>query len=338
MERRDFLATVALGAGALGSSAIWLPGCGGAVPPRAMSSGDASDLLARLDGGLRTVRAGLADERRIPEAARRTLGVGLEALVVADVARSIPAGTELPREVARRIGETLPILDECVVTYHALLDGAPPSLRRKIDRELRRDPAKVMDVAEALDGRACALGVSSDSRTRMRRIATTVGTRIRHQSSSAVIDDCLAKVDRVVEHQGADLRVARSGATTAMIQSIWQQVDGMQPGAGPPPGGTPRAEGEPPAHHLGDPAYYPPPAPLPAPPPEEPERSPGDSELVVGGVLIGVGLGVFGIGGIISAAMSSIWPVVFAATPGGILVIVGLVFLIVGGVQNAAAG
>ena len=67
----------------------------------------------------------------------------------------------------------------------------------------------------------------------------------------------------------------------------------------------------------------------------EPSRSGrGQHNVEIGGVLVGVGLGCFGIGGIISAALTSVWPIVIAATPGGICVLIGIIMLIVGAAMN----
>lgn len=331
MERRSFLSTAALGAGALGSGAVWLPGCGGAtVRPTAIGAQQTNELLARLERGVRGVREARLDPVAAaqpwalrPDAGEHTLRMGLEALVVADVARSIPAGAQLPGELAQRLDEVLPILDQCAVTYHALLERTPPAVRRNVDQRFREAPATAMDLAEIIDGRASAIGVSAESRMRLRGIATNVGTRIRRQSANALIDDTTSKIATIVARSGSDVRLARSTTTTAMINAIWQQVEGVPQGGG----GGAAATGSPVSQGV-----YVAEETLEVP---EPQESPGDSELMIGGGLLGGGLACFGIGGIITAVTADIWPIVIAATPGGILVIIGIILLIIGAVQNA---
>lgn len=341
MERRTFLSTVALGAGAAGAGAIWLPGCGAPGAPT-LRAHQIDDLLGRLERGVGRVRAAPHGGA----VADRVIRVGLEALVVADVARSIPAGTHLPPALADALGRSVPVLDDCVVAYHTLLEEAPRSMRRKLDQAFRAKPDLAMDVAEQIDEHAAEIGVSADSRRRLRGVATNVGARVRRQSSSAIIDDCVAKMENVVARGGADLHAARSMTASALIQAVWQQLDN----SGTPGGGTQAAPPASPGTTLDVPE--PPPGSTATPPPagwlvrqqdaETPPAAqprdtgnPGDPELAVGGVMLGAGLAVFGIGGLISLATQSIWPVVVAATPAGVAVIIGLILLIVGGVQNA---
>ncbi len=338
MERRTFLSTLAVGAGAAGAGAIWLPGCGG-PPAAALRPHEAQDLLGRLERGLGRVRSAPRREG----APDRVIRVGLEALVVADVARSIPAGTLLPATLAERLGDSLPILDDCVVAYHALLEEAPRAMRRKLDQTFRAKPAMAMDVAEQIDAHAGAIGISRESRIKLRRVAANVGARVRRQSAGALIDDCAAKMEHVVARAGGDLRAARSATTTALVHAIFQQIDGAVPGGGAAGAlgapGSPSAPGDvPPAPPApvdqGRTADWrlherPPGGPLPG------ASGPGDPELTVGGVMGGAGLAVFGIAGLVSLGMQTAFPLLVVATPAGVAVIIGLILLIVGGVQNS---
>ncbi|WP_157068793.1 hypothetical protein [Sandaracinus amylolyticus] len=325
MERRGFLTTVALGATGIGTGAVWLPGCGGApTRPTDLATAHAETLAERLDRGVASVRnapfarlLGPQPWSLRPDAHARMIRLGLEALVVADVARSIPAGSHLPEPLAQRLDQALPVLDQCVVGYHALLERTPAAVRRNLDRRFRDEPDLAMHVTEVLDERARAIDISSESRLRLRGVARNVGARVRRQSTSALIDDCVGKIENVVGQGGADVRLARSLETHALIDAIWQQVD-----AAPRSGGASPLGGYEPVEQ----------------PPEAPEltvSSAGDPELAVGGVMAGAGLAVFGIGGIVSLAMQSAFPMVVVATPAGVAVIIGLILLTVGAVQNA---
>ncbi len=337
---------MALGAGAVGSGAVWLPGCGASQHAPTLPDADAFALLERLDRGLEGVRTSPFTSAAQPwtlrsGASERMVRLGLESLVVADVARSITPGVRLPEELATRLGEALPILDDCAVTYHALLEATPPSVRRNLDARFRDDPDIGMRITEVIDQRASELGISNASRLRLRSIASNIGTRIRRQSTSALLDDCARKIEVAVAHGGADIRRARSPAAMGMIDVIWQQVDGS-PQSGST-GASPWGTGYQASAQYGygtttttattsqgiDPELV---------MPTGSTGGRGDAELTVGGVMLGAGLVVFGIAALASALtgnFSLISPIVIAATPAGVAVIIGLVLLIIGGVQNA---
>lgn len=345
MERRRFLMDVALGASAVGSGAVWLPGCGASQHGATLPDGEAFALLERLDRGLESVRSSPFASAAQPwtlrsGASERILRLGLESLVVADVARSITPGVRLPEELASRLDQTLPILDECAVTYHALLEATPPSVRRNLDARFRAEPDIGMRVTEVIDQRASEIGISSASRMRLRAIASNVGTRVRRQSTSALVDDCARKIEVAVGHGGADIRLARGPAALAMIDAIWQQVDGAPQSGGT--GSSPWATGYSASAQYGYGTTQTTTATTVTGPdpelvlPEPSHDSPGDPELTVGGVMLGAGLVVFGISALITVGMGgNPWPMIVASTPAGVAVIIGLILLIVGGVQNA---
>jgi hypothetical protein len=262
--------------------------------------------------------------------------LGLESLVVADVARSLTPGMQIPESLARRLDEALPVLDDCAVTYHALLESTPPSVRRNLDARFRDEPEIAMRVTEVLDQRAGEIGISSASRLRLRSVASNVGTRVRRQSTSAVLDDCARKIEIAVAHGGVDVRSARAPGAMSIIDAVWQQVDGSAAQGTATPWGTGYQTSA--QYGYGTTTTAAPQAVdselvL----PERP-RGRGDTELTVGGVMLGAGLVVFGIAALASALtgnFSLISPIVIAATPAGVAVVIGLILLIIGGVQNA---
>jgi hypothetical protein len=299
-------------------------------------------LIDRLDRGLEAVRTSPFALTSQPwtirsGATERVMRLGFESLVVADVARSLTPGVRLPDALATRLDETLPILDDCAVTYHALLESTPPSVRRNLDARFRDEPDVAMQVAEVIHDRASAIGISNASRLRLRNIATHVGARVRRQSTSALVDDCARKIEVAVAHGGAQVRLARGPAAMAMIEAIWQQVDGVPQGGG---GASSLPSGYQTSAQYGYGATAPTTTTTQATDPElvlpEPSHeSPGDPELTVGGVMLGAGLGVFGISALISLGIASSMPMIVAATPAGVAVVIGLILLIVGAVQNA---
>src|SRR5262245_2155866 len=124
MDRRKFLTGLAVGSGAVLVGAPLLSGCGanlgaslggvGATLGRAESD----ELRARLERGLAAVRG--IERGRIarelaahpqPQLAENVLRLGLEAFVVADVARSIPNGAHVPDRLAARLTPELPVVE-----------------------------------------------------------------------------------------------------------------------------------------------------------------------------------------------------------------------------------
>jgi hypothetical protein len=349
MDRRSFLSAATAGTGALGAAVTmpaWLSGCGASAPHIELGVRETDTLLARLDAGLATVAAepsgGLTAAQPWhvrPELGESMLRLGTQALVVADVARSIPTNVRVPDALRLRLLETLPVLDDCTAQYHHLLSSTPAAVRRRVDRRFRADPDTAMNVASYLDTRGSALGISGESRIRLRSNATHVTTRIRRQSASAMIDDCIAKVEATVARSGGSVAALRGAAASGFVDAMWQAVDGD-------PGGSALAPPPPPPGYVSTSSGVVVPAPAPVAAYEPPSgaeletgsESPGDTELLVGGVLVGGGVAVFGIATLIGfAAGNAGLGALIGATPGGALVITGIILLIVGAVQNANA-
>lgn len=196
-----------------------------------------------------------------------------------------------------------------VAAYTTLLERTPPIARRQMDLRLRDYPDAALDVAAWVDQRAGNLGVESSSRLDIRQTASGLTVRARRQSMSAVIDDCLGKVERVRARTA--LSLSPSAATAAMIDAVWQTVDGTgSPGATPaPPSSYVYTDPASPSGVIITPAADPT---LPASDGRWSERwaSPGDPEIEYG------------------AIMMALCPV------GPPLLIVGLILIIVGCVQN----
>lgn len=233
MDRRGFLGRSALVTGALAvPGAMALPGCGGVIRPE-LAAQDASELLARLDRGLGAVRsvpvgamASAMPWQVRPQLSENVLRLTLEAFVVADVAGSIPEGATLPRTVRERLGPELGVLDLSREVSHALLARMPPAVRRRISRDARGRPDIGMNVAEWLDTHANEIGITATSRMRLRRVATNLTTQMRRQSASRVIDDCIVKAERVASVRPA-IAPARALATAAIVDALWQDVEGV---------------------------------------------------------------------------------------------------------------
>ena len=231
--RRRFLAGSALASSALiaGPAAVGLAGCG--TLGSAMSSRDALALETRLDVGLgrlrNTPRGAIARElswHPHPQVAEDVLKQTLEALVVADVARSLPPG-RAPTALSTRLGRELHVVSRATDTHHALLTTMPGSARRRLDTRIRREPEIPSQVAGWIDRNAAELGTARESRLKLRQAAHDVSTRLRRQSANAVIDDCVAKVERAASRAGTSLAVTRSTRVSLLLRGIWQQADAV---------------------------------------------------------------------------------------------------------------
>ncbi|MCB9594341.1 MAG: hypothetical protein H6719_16540 [Sandaracinaceae bacterium] len=334
--RRDFLETTAWGTvlGSLASGGA-LAGCGGAQ--HTLPNRDADRLLGRLERGLEALRSSsTSGEASSDDAFGELIRLGVQALTVADVARSIPPDVAVPRPLAEAVIRELPTLDRCVMTYSTLIAGAPRETRRNIDRRVREEPDLVMRIAEHIDARAAEHEISHESRLRLRQITTNVNRRMQRQSVGALADETVAKVERVVAVRGGSLSFARRARTDALVSAIWQQVDGGPPGGGaasaltvPTPPSTPTAR-------LG--RLQPGPVVTDGAPSGGELRfdyDNGDTFMIAGGVMLGVGPVVFGLAALIGfLGFASPWGAIIGATPGGVLVIVGIVHLVIGALRS----
>jgi hypothetical protein len=341
LRRRAFLSRSVLASGALvaGPIAAAAQGCGASFAG-AMSHSDARELLERLERGLGRIRdvprgeiASQLSWLARPDVGESVLRATVEALVVMDVARSLPEGADVPRALADRLADELPVLGASTDLHHGLLARMPLPARRSLDTRLRAEPDLPMEVAGWIDRHARELGTSADSRAQLRYTSRDVRARLTRQSSGAVIDDCISKVERAAARGGCKLALDRSTASAKVFDAIWQEAEGGTTLAAPPL--VPPAPPPAPTSNGG-------PSPLEVPQPSQPSQAdliaaqfaddqawaaftdnshrfwsarwqrPGDPEVRTGGVLMALG------------------PISC-----GVTLIVGLIVLISGAVQNS---
>jgi hypothetical protein len=257
MDRRRFLtaSTVGASAAALGAGAT-LEGCAssGLRLDQLLRGLDAGALVARLQRGVQRLREHpFGSIVRGPPAARPDLTEHvfrqtLESLMVLDVLRAVPDGAPLPPELARAVAPMLPVLDRSTHTHHALLRTMPDSQRRQLDQRVRAQPDLVLNATEWVDERAGELGVPMDNRLRLRSAAVSAGTRIRRQSTSAVVDDCVARLDALLDRYETRPPAAQLAGTNAVALAMWQAEEARDGSArrnsgrakdGPRPAGAP---------------------------------------------------------------------------------------------------
>lgn len=313
-DRRRFLASSLLGTGALVTGV----GCGASIP-RVGGPWDArraEELAERLDRGLARVRDVPRGEfarhmrwQSRPELSERVLRLTLESLVVADVARAVPSDVAVPAALATRLSREMPVIERSTMTHHSLLRRMPPAARRGVDAQVREQPDLPLEVAGWIDRHAAQLGADPSSRVKLREAARDVKVRILRQSTSALIDDCVAKVDRAVERSAEERIAARSSRREALADAIWGRAGGSSdPAILAPSRGI--------EDELGDPGQAPAQEPIEPTPEFQPwNRSwdrPGDREIEIGAILMPFGL-----------------------ITCGALLLVGLTMVIVGSVENS---
>lgn len=239
-DRRAFLATALATASA----------CGAARPH--LGEVEATELLVRLERGLSAIReappaggTGALPWELRPGASESVARLGLEALVIADVNRCIPRGADVPSELLGRLQAELPVLEQAVGTFHALLTRMPPAARRLIDRRNRERPEATMQLSEWIDERAASIGVAPDNRLLLRANARELSTRMRRQSASAVIDRSIDKLEIALGRSAGAAAHAREARTAALVEAVWSDVEAPPPPAAyssvaipPPPGAS----------------------------------------------------------------------------------------------------
>lgn len=228
LRRRAFLARTAFVSGAMVTGA----GCGASRPRVPLAADEARVLLERLERGLARVRevpsGALTEHLRWLTGAplsERVLRQTLESLVVADVTQGLPGGERVTGPFGARLAEELPVLARAVRTHHALLAHMPARTRRHVDARVREEPDLTANVASWLDGHAAAFGASTEGRLKIRLAARAVGTRLARGSASAVISDCVAKVERAAARSEV-LTLASRPASRRTVKGVFDDGEG----------------------------------------------------------------------------------------------------------------
>ena len=326
VDRRAFLETMTTGA--LVGAASAATGCGGWLGQQADAERvdpDSIELFRqRFDGGLLALEgvdlltpAFRATPLPQSEKARELAAKGnplaqraLRSMHVAGVWGDLNDAERQHPEVQRRIAAFAPEMDQTVVDLRNLLASVP----RARQKEMRAIIAKhdtAMQVAEALDTEARRHGLSLGSRTKLRRVAKEVGSRLARQPMELLLGDYVGKVDRIAARNGYEL-VAQTNAAAAVTSRLFWSSDGTETGQNEPVAYEPTAA------------------------PEEARRGPhpGVPVMIVGGVMIGVGAVVFGVGALLSGSGST---GLVTMTLGALVAVVGLIVLIVGGIIALAS-
>ncbi|HEX4416565.1 MAG TPA: hypothetical protein VH165_01645 [Kofleriaceae bacterium] len=377
MKRRDVLKL-----GAAATAAAQLPLDAGCVVPRATTpptpTTDADGgkaFLTKLDGQLaalddadfvsRFTRAQLGREPTTAQQAvlddkdamfRRML----RTLLITQGFRDQEPATQLDPDVQARMFTHMDEVGATVFEISDMLGSLDASHRPKLRQQLKAQPDLPMALAEAIDAHASRAGVSAKRRLQLRQMMANATFRLRHGDPNTLIDEYVAKVERVKQNGTTDAQ-ALDLAQKLGERAFWKYQHQLAQDAGPQPAAptTPApttaapttaapttaapttATPTTPAPTTAVPTTAAPAVPQPPqmtsnPKPAAPERAPhpGDGALRAAGYLLGIGVVTFGASAALVDASAAF---LVGATIGAVLFAIGLVTLIVGAIIYASA-
>jgi hypothetical protein len=240
-------------------------------------------------------------------------------------------------------------MDDAVRQSTVILTSLGDVDQARFQQALRQHPDLGMRVAEALDQRAGAIGISARRRMQLRAAASQITTRMRNQHPAVLADEYLRKTNKAYVRHGQP-ELARKLAARAGEQLFWAPVVAAAPAApyappasapasaarpafGPsansyvPPGGDPYGNYNGPSSRTQPMAPQPPALPL-------SNKHPGDGAFRAAGWMFGIGLASLAGGGIIVALGA--FPGVFLMTVGVVLILIAIVTALVGLIIRAA--
>jgi hypothetical protein len=351
MKRRDVLkhAATAAAVASVGASVAGSAGC--ATVPRSPTPRDdraAADYLAMLDRslglavGMRPVHeiaARLKPGPRSPEHQQFVDGSDgmfqrlVSTLFITQSFRDLPPETQTHPAVQARIASHLDEVDDTVFTLTNFLAAQTADERTQLRDALRKNPRAAMDLAEELDTRAAAMGVTAARRRQLRQIMKQATFRMRTEAPGALIDEYTAKVQRLRGEDG------NSALALALAQKLgerqfwrYQQhlAQSVDPGAAAP--ATP-ATGSAPAGFTRPPGMT---QPMPGA-----AGKPGGTAIKAGAYMMGIGVVDFGLGALIVSSVHSGLlldvALVGGITIGALLAAIGLLTLIIGALIRLAS-
>ncbi len=307
MDRREFIQMGAAGASGL----IVLAGVDeAAVPklpgsrPRPIPLPDMDTYLARVDEGMESISRWSpssafpsfgGDRAAVDGLARKSL----RSLYMSAMFADLPESGQQHPEMQNRVFDVMPEMDEATSGMAAFLSTRSPSELEDLQVMLRHRANPSMEIFEALDRDASALGVSSQRRLQTRVMMTQASWRLRNQPPSLVIHETLDKVEKLVATDASDEARIDWVAGRAGEEIFW----GQQQQAGTileKEGKRRRDDG----------------------------RSTRQRRLASGAKILGIGIvvGALGAAGTAAGAL----PLVFVATVGVVMILIGLIVLLVG--------
>lgn len=348
MKRRDVMKVGAVTAGA----AAGMPGC---AVPRMMAelSGveGAQAFNAMIDQ--QTVRIGtppdllrhllagavpeLLQTPRTPEAAAELAEKDglfrkmLSTLLVSQGFRDLPPETQLEPAVQERMWSHIDDIGETVFQVGDLLATLDSSKRGRVQQVLRDRPDLPMQISEAIEAQAVAVGLSPKRRVQLRKMMSQASFRLKNGDPLTMIDEYAAKVQRLKERTDTDAK-ALALAQQMGDKAFWRYQHLLQQQAGGAPPTMVAQSGPPGTTDPTAPGAMPPPGP--ATPPGPPKRKPGRKMVRAGGYMMGIGVIVFGVSVLLVDTSEAF---LVGGTLGALLIAIGFLVLIIGAIIAATS-
>ncbi|MDI1477001.1 hypothetical protein [Polyangium sp. y55x31] len=327
MERRDFLKVGLIGGA--GTAAAGTVGCVGttgtaASPIAVMSPEEMDRFLARLDGGLASLKNGNSSPitsmfpkldatdskyQKQDELVRKTL----RSLLLVGSFNDLPEEGRAHPGMQARMWDGMGEMDEAMLGMTSELEALTPTERADIGLRMRKDPGLGMRIVEAIDEDAAKAGISMERRLHLRSIAVEACARMR-QSTPLLIDEYVTKVNKVAARPATAAEFERRLVAQMGEEAVFQlrERTEMHARRWNVASTDPKNDGDGPYAPKSNPH----------------QRS--NTVLTVGGILLGVGLLALAIGAIFASGGG-----VFVMTVGALLGIAGLITLIVGAIIRA---
>jgi hypothetical protein len=362
MQRRDLLkqaAATAAVAGIAGATATTQGGCasvprGPAAPADPAAARAYLELLDRslaLTPAMRPVhelamraaaREPTAEEQQVLDAHDGLFQRMVRALFVTQSFRDLDPEVQVHPEVQTRMASHLDEIDATMWDVNNFLAARTADERDGLRQALRRNPRLAMDVAEALDLRAAAMGVAKQRRRQLRHIMRQATFRMRTEAPGALIDEYTEKVQRLAGSDG-NTALALAMAKQLGEQQFWryQHLVAQDAGAGGATAATATA-GAATATTTTAPGVTPPAPPRAAQVMTPSQSRPGDGAIRAGAYMLGIGVLDFAVGAVIVSSASEGSTIAAIALVGGItigalLVAIGFIVLLVGGLMRLGA-
>jgi len=291
------------------------PGGARTLPEEALDDAQIREHLARLDLHLDAISRGrrplvsFDDEgtsRRFPDAPPLMRDT-IRSLLVLGSFHDLPEQGRVHPAVQARMVAAMPEMDRAVSGMHDIVFSLDAVERAELTAALRREPRLVTRAAEAIDGEAAAVGISSRRRRHLLSLFHHVGGKLA-QSTDAFVERYRVKVEHLSRQDLGDqaqrrLLAARLGPEgllelehrTERHVRHWQSVAATTSLASPTP-----------------------------------YRARGTRTLTTGAWILGLSALTFGVGTIILS--SGVFGGVFVMTLGVLGAIAGLIVLLVGGI------
>ncbi|HEX7699616.1 MAG TPA: hypothetical protein VF403_02810, partial [Kofleriaceae bacterium] len=221
MKRRELLKL-----GAVATAASQLPleaGC--VVPPQAATTTRSptapADFLAKLDGQLASmdgadfVHRFMRDQMKTEPTPKQQAKLQesdamfrrmLRTLLITQGFRDEQPETQFDPAVQARMFDHMDEVGSTVFEVSDMIGSLSAEHRVKLKNTLKAQPDLPMAIAEAIDAQASRAGVSGKRRLQLRQMMMTATFRLRHGDPNTLIDEYVAKVERVRVSGSADAK------------------------------------------------------------------------------------------------------------------------------------